>query len=42
MDANKIFLPNPIRECITLTKSVKYLWNGVRTLASRKIEVPGS
>ena len=32
--ANKIFLPNPIRECITLTKSVKYLWNGV------KIEVP--
>lgn len=38
--ANKIFLPNTIRECITLTKSVKYLWNGVRTLASRKIEVP--
>ena len=38
--ANKIFLPNSIRECITLTKSVKYLWNGVRTLASRKIEVP--
>ena len=38
--ANKIFLPNPIRECITLTQSVKYLWNGVRTLASRKIEVP--
>ena len=38
--ANKIFLPNPIRECITLTKSVKYLWNGVRTLASRKSEVP--
>lgn len=38
--ANKIFLPKPIRECITLTKSVKYLWNGVRTLASRKIEVP--
>lgn len=38
--ANKIFLPNPIRECITLTKSVKYLWNGVKTLASRKIEVP--
>jgi len=38
--ANKIFLPNPIRECITLTKSVKYLWNGVRTLANRKIEVP--
>ena len=38
--ANKIFLPNPIRECITLTKSVKYLWNGVRTLTSRKIEVP--
>ena len=38
--ANKIFLPNPIRECITLTKSVKYLWNGVRTPASRKIEVP--
>lgn len=38
--ANKIFLPNPIRECITLTKFVKYLWNGVRTLASRKIEVP--
>ena len=31
---------HPIRECITLTKSVKYLWNGVRTLASRKIEVP--
>lgn len=38
--ANKIFLPNPVRECITLTKSVKYLWSGVRTLANRKIEVP--
>ena len=38
--ANKIFLPNPIRECITLTKFVKYFWNGVRTLVSRKIEVP--
>ena len=37
--ANKIFLHNLARECITLTKSVKYLWNGVRTLASRKIEV---
>ncbi len=37
---SKMFLPYSIRSVITAVKSVKYLWNGVRTLARGKLEVP--
>lgn len=37
---NKLFLPYSIRAAITVCKSTKYLWNGIRTLSKRKIEVP--
>ena len=37
---NKIFLPYPIRAGITMITSVKYIWKGLTTLASRRIEVP--
>lgn len=37
---NKIFLPYEIRAGITLVKSAKYIWQGVKTLARGKIEVP--
>lgn len=37
---NKLFLPYPVRMCITTVKSVKYLWKGICTLAKGKIEVP--
>ena len=36
----KIFLPLPIRTFLTTLKSVKYIWEGVRTLAKCRIEVP--
>ena len=36
----KIFLPMPIRAGIAAVKSVKYIWEGVCTLARGKIEVP--
>ena len=36
----KIFLPLPIRTFLTTLKSVKYIWQGVRTLAKCRIEVP--
>lgn len=36
----KLFLPYPLRACITTLKSVKYLWKGICTLAKGKIEVP--
>ena len=35
-----MFLPVQVRACITAVKSVKYIWNGIRTLAKGKIEVP--
>lgn len=38
--AKKIFLPYSIRAVITAVKSLKYLKNGIRTLAAGKIEVP--
>jgi cation transport ATPase len=38
--ANKLFLPYPVRVALTLAKSVKYLAEGVRTLAKGRIEVP--
>jgi heavy metal translocating P-type ATPase len=37
---NKIFLPAQIRAVITTVKSIKYIWQGIKTLAQRKIEVP--
>lgn len=37
---NKIFLPAPLRARIATVRSVKYIVQGVKTLAKRKIEVP--
>ncbi|MBQ4530826.1 MAG: heavy metal translocating P-type ATPase [Lachnospiraceae bacterium] len=37
---SKWFLPAPVRTIITVVKSGKYIWNGIRTLARGKIEVP--
>lgn len=36
----KLFLPYSIGACITVAKSLKYIWKGVRTLAQGKLEVP--
>lgn len=38
--AGKMFLPYPLRACVTTVKSVKYLWKGLQCLWHRKIEVP--
>lgn len=35
-----LFLPYQVRAGIAIVKSVKYIWNGIRTLAKGKIEVP--
>lgn len=37
---NKIFLPFSVRACIATAKSLKYVWQGIRTLAQGKVEVP--
>lgn len=37
---SNLFMPYPIRVCITAVKSLKYIWEGVRTLARGRIEVP--
>ena len=37
---NKMFLPAPLRAGIATVRSVKYIVQGVKTLAKRKIEVP--
>lgn len=37
---NKLFVPFPIRAGITIVRSFKYIWEGIRTLAKGKIEVP--
>lgn len=37
---NNLFVPYQIRACITIVKSVKYIWQGIKTLAKGKIEVP--
>lgn len=34
------FLPMPVRNAITVVKSAKYIWSGIRTLAKGKLEVP--
>ncbi len=36
----RLFLPAPLRAVITIARSVKYVKNGIKTLASGKIEVP--
>lgn len=37
---NKLFLPAPVSACITVFKSLKYIYQGLKTLAKGKIEVP--
>ena len=37
---NKLFVPYQIRALLTTVKSVKYICQGIQTLAKRKIEVP--
>lgn len=37
---SKLFLPYPVRAAVTGIKSVKYIWQGVKTLAKGKIQVP--
>lgn len=37
---SKLFLPYPVRAGIAVVKSARYLWQGVKTLAAGKIEVP--
>lgn len=37
---SRLFLPYQVRAWIAIVKSVKYVWNGIRTLAKGKIEVP--
>ena len=37
---SKLFLPYPIRAGIAFVKSWKYLWEGAKTLAQGKMEVP--
>ena len=36
----RMFLPMPIRHAITIVKSVKYIWLGLKCLARGRIEVP--
>lgn len=38
--ASKLLLPIPFRNAVTVVKSVKYITNGVKTLAKGKLEVP--
>ena len=37
---NRVLLPVPIANTLTAIRSVKYITNGLKTLAKRKIEVP--
>lgn len=37
---SRLFLPYQVRAGIAIVKSVKYVWNGIRTLVKGKIEVP--
>lgn len=36
----KCFLPMPVREIVISVRSLRYLWEGIRTLRKGKIEVP--
>ena len=35
-----LFVPAPIRTCITFAAAIPYIWKGVKTLAKGKLEVP--
>lgn len=37
---SKIFLPSSVRAVIAVVKSIKYIWQGLKTLAAGKLEVP--
>lgn len=37
---NKLFLPMPLRNAITLCRAIRYVWMGLKCLTARKIEVP--
>lgn len=37
---NKLFLPYPLKVGLVVFKSAKYIWQGIKTLSSGKIEVP--
>ena len=37
---SKLFLPYSLKTVVTVVKSVKYIWDGIKTLARGKIEVP--
>ncbi|MFT3982460.1 MAG: heavy metal translocating P-type ATPase [Lachnospiraceae bacterium] len=37
---NKLFVPCPVRACITTFRSIKYVWHGLAALAKGKLEVP--
>ena len=38
--AGRLFLPYPVRACVTTVKSVKYICKGLNCLWNKKIEVP--
>lgn len=37
---NQIFIPYPIRTALITVKAVRYIWQGIKTLAQGKLEVP--
>ncbi len=37
---NKLFVPYPVRACITTFRSIKYVWHGLAALAKGRLEVP--
>lgn len=38
--ARSLFVPAPVRACFTIVRSARYMWNGLKTLARGKLEVP--
>ncbi len=36
----KLFMPAPVRNAITVLNAMPYVWNGLKTLAAGRIEVP--
>lgn len=36
----RLFVPYPIRAGLSILRSIKYIWNGLKTLAQGKLEVP--
>lgn len=37
---NQIFIPYPLRTALITVKAVRYIWQGIKTLAQGKLEVP--